>query len=342
MLRRQLLLLCLVIGHGCTTVPPTLVRDVFLTTIDTIVPPESLKLGRAAELALDEAGRLYITDLGVGAVVVMDTSGALIRRIGREGSGPGEFRNPRSLFVAGDSLRLVDAGNGRLAVFTTAGQFVRSQAAPDLLGGAVSFALNGAALVALNGREGALARRLDPAGARGSKLGQPVLPVTEVWDFGAIKREIREGRIPAELRNLTQPLLGADASCWLLLHAEGVVQHYNPADSLLWRTTLHEPELRAIRDAFFATNRSDSAGNRLTQLSYFVVAQASADELWILIRQPSSSPTLVMVLGPDGRLRRRVRVPSARGVRGMAFDPRRRLLYLLAYDDAAILRARVP
>ena len=287
-------------------------------------------------------GVLYIVDRAASTIVVLDTTGAVLRRIGREGSGPGEFRNPRSLFIDRDSLRIVDQGNGRIQVLTTDGVFIRSLPAPDALGGAVSFRSDGAGLVGRNGFDSTLAQRLDLNGTAVARLGQPVSPIPEAVDFQALKSQVMQGLVPASLRNLTLPVLGEDGSCWLILHAEGTVERYSPSDSLVWRTSLHEPEFDRIRAEFFSSNQADSASNRFFILSYVATAQAHGDELWLLVRQPADAPTLILVLGRDGALRSRFRIPTARGIRDFALDSARRSLHLLAYDDAAILRVHLP
>ena len=50
----------------------------------------------------------------------------------------------------------------------------------------------------------------------------------------------------------------------------------------------------------------------------------------------------LVVVGPDGDIVRRVRVPTVHGVRVFAIDRERQLLYLVASDDAALLRASLP
>lgn len=311
--------------------------------VDTLLGPENTTLSKPAELALDDHGLLYVVDLGVNSIVVVDSLGTVRTRIGKEGSGPGELRTPRALQAGGDTLRLLDGGNGRFAVFTVGGGFIRSSVAPgSVLSGAVTIGADGAAVVGLGGRDSAMAQRLSPSGDPGSRLGRPVAPVSPVWNFAAIKQQIRDGHVPAELRNLTLPVLGPDGTVWLCLSAEGVIERYSGRDSLLWRIELREPEFSAIRDDFFRRNRAEPAANRLFSLSLFVAGQAVGQDLWLLLRQTSPAPTLLLVLDGAGRVRARVRVPRAQGIRGFAVDREHHLLYLLAYDDAALLRLRLP
>jgi hypothetical protein len=77
-------------------------------------------------------------------------------------------------------------------------------------------------------------------------------------------------------------------------------------------------------------------------LSYAATAHAHGEDLWLLVRQPAAAPTLILVLSRDGIVRTRLRMPRAYGVRDFALDSARRSLYLLAYDDAVILRVHIP
>ncbi|HYH82452.1 MAG TPA: hypothetical protein VEX86_21855 [Longimicrobium sp.] len=65
---------------------------------------------------VDRRGYIYVADRE--AIRVLGTDGKLLRSIGRQGSGPGEFQHLLSVEVmAGDSLYAYDNGNGRATVF---------------------------------------------------------------------------------------------------------------------------------------------------------------------------------------------------------------------------------
>jgi tripartite motif-containing protein 2/3 len=61
-------------------------------------------------------------------IFVMDERGKLIRKLGNRGggNGPGEFRLPSEIVVAGNELFVLDAGNTRIQVFDSGGQFLRA------------------------------------------------------------------------------------------------------------------------------------------------------------------------------------------------------------------------
>jgi hypothetical protein len=76
-------------------------------------------------LAVDAQERIYVADRKPAAIKVFDTTGALVRSIGREGGGPGEFR-VAFIAVRGAHLVVHDPMQSRTSVFDTAGKFVRS------------------------------------------------------------------------------------------------------------------------------------------------------------------------------------------------------------------------
>ena len=104
-------------------------------TITARYTPASLGLGWLGALAIGPDGNLYVTDHSQ-RVTVISPAGTVLRRWGKPGSGPGEFRfialgpNPAAtmgkIAVGPDGKVYVsDSGNGRVQVFTPQGRFVR-------------------------------------------------------------------------------------------------------------------------------------------------------------------------------------------------------------------------
>lgn len=76
----------------------------------------------------DGSGRIFVADgYRNAAIHVFASRGEHISSWGRPGGGPGEFRLPHSIaLLSPDSLVVADRENGRLQVFTSAGEFVTS------------------------------------------------------------------------------------------------------------------------------------------------------------------------------------------------------------------------
>ncbi|TGE34447.1 hypothetical protein [Desulfosporosinus sp. Sb-LF] len=68
---------------------------------------------------------IYVADVGNQVVLVMDTSGKIIRYFGGAGITDGKFQYPNALYVAKNGKVYVsDTNNGRIQVFDQQGQFL--------------------------------------------------------------------------------------------------------------------------------------------------------------------------------------------------------------------------
>jgi len=113
-----------VIARTAGAVPEALVRR---TVADMRIAPaadDTSLFGETSEFDAAPNGRLFVYDRSAEAIFLFDSTGALLRRIGRAGSGPGEF-NGNSGMVALPDGRLAqwDPGNGRLSFFSSDGVY---------------------------------------------------------------------------------------------------------------------------------------------------------------------------------------------------------------------------
>lgn len=80
-----------------------------------------------SEVDVDRLGRLWVFDRPSNSIFVFAADGRLLRQVGRQGAGPGEFNSNNGMVVLGDSgLAQWDARNGRISFLDTAGTLVRS------------------------------------------------------------------------------------------------------------------------------------------------------------------------------------------------------------------------
>ena len=93
----------------------------------TLEQPDSALIVRVSGIDVDAGGRILIGDVSEGNVKLFSADGRLLRVIGRKGSGPGEFEQPRYPRFGPDGLIYVaDAQNPRIQVFDTAGSLTAS------------------------------------------------------------------------------------------------------------------------------------------------------------------------------------------------------------------------
>jgi len=86
-----------------------------------------LPIVRVSGLALSRDGMLALADASESNVKLFDRAGRLLATLGRNGSGPGEFQQPRfPRFGAGGRLFVGDGQLNRITEFDSAGGFLRT------------------------------------------------------------------------------------------------------------------------------------------------------------------------------------------------------------------------
>lgn len=79
-------------------------------------PPERV-FGRIGSIAVDASGRVFVVDVLNNVVRMYGPDGKHLASSGREGDGPGEFRSPEHVVLAGKDTVLVTDRTGRLSRF---------------------------------------------------------------------------------------------------------------------------------------------------------------------------------------------------------------------------------
>jgi len=100
--------------------------------------------GVISEIIHDDEGQLYLLDAQLSEVKIFDADGMFVRTIGREGEGPGEFRNPSDVFfVPGGNVGVLQLFPGRIVELTPTGEPVRDFPLPENEGGGFQLLING-------------------------------------------------------------------------------------------------------------------------------------------------------------------------------------------------------
>lgn len=84
-------------------------------------------IGVIGDLAVDSDGTIFLADNLSHCIFKYSSYGKLIKVIGRQGQGPGEFEIPFGVEISSDDkLCVVDAGNSRISVLSKDGKFIES------------------------------------------------------------------------------------------------------------------------------------------------------------------------------------------------------------------------
>ncbi len=73
----------------------------------------------ACGVAVDKEDNIYISDKYINCVYKFSEKGNLLKKFGKEGSGPKELNSPRGIAVTGDRVLVCDNENRRVQVLTT-------------------------------------------------------------------------------------------------------------------------------------------------------------------------------------------------------------------------------
>lgn len=82
--------------------------------------------GAVTGVVVDADGRIWVADGQASEIRVFGPEGTFLRRVGRAGEGPGEFRNISGLALAPDGVGALDGQLGRVTVFRPDGGVART------------------------------------------------------------------------------------------------------------------------------------------------------------------------------------------------------------------------
>jgi DNA-binding beta-propeller fold protein YncE len=95
------------------------------------VPYSGLNGPRGA--TLDDKGRLWVANFGKSEIWIFDPAGGYLGGWGNRGLGDSQFKDPCAIAVRGDDVYVADTWNGRVALFSTSGQW-KARAPGDFYG----------------------------------------------------------------------------------------------------------------------------------------------------------------------------------------------------------------
>ena len=280
-----------------------------------------LALSRVAAMAVDARGRIYVADIDRPEITVLGSDGALLGRLGRDGAGPGEFRNVLGItMLPGDSLFVFDQGLSRVSVF--APDSAKPAYVVNLAAGGLPHAPLRAMPVHEDRRIVALHER--PADARGRSAGGQVVSVLD-WDGRVLRDSLlslpsssmmilarSDRRLVAGGNPFGRPMLvrvGPDGRIYYgwgetlairvyVLDGEPVggfsIDHRGPRIGRAEASRIMEDVAPSLREAV-----REHMPDRWPAFRNFEVD--GAGRIWVGLVQPEAQPTRWVAFGPDGQ-----------------------------------------
>lgn len=88
------------------------------------VDDPTVGFSRIGGMEVDRDGNLFVYEAAIPEIRVYSPDGAVLRRIGRRGSGPGEFESPGAFGLVGDTIWVVEPTSRRLTLFDRSGELL--------------------------------------------------------------------------------------------------------------------------------------------------------------------------------------------------------------------------
>ena len=112
-------------------VPVSALRSMTLTMRIAPAMDDTSLFSEVNDFEVDKANRLWVYDYQGRRLFLFDSTGTLVRRIGRQGAGPGEFAQGNGMVARADTgIAFLDAQNSRISFFTSSGDFRTSIPVP--------------------------------------------------------------------------------------------------------------------------------------------------------------------------------------------------------------------
>jgi len=247
-----------------------------------------------------------------------------------------EFHQPSDVSIHGDTMMVFDLGNGRLQVWTVAGEYVRSIPLPDgPPGGFWAVGPDGHIASPTLGRYGVLTAVTDTQGRRVGSLGVSVGKDSRSINPRQMKEDLARGQVPDLYMNYARPVFGRNGVVWLVMPARGSVEGWTLSGQRLDSVGVAWPERADVQAEIQERNRGD--GRAMTVPFLILDADVVGTELWVLVNTGERGPARVVILEPGREGVRHLTWPVV-GAEGFAVDAARGWVYFLVGGRAGLVR----
>ena len=316
----------------------------FSVVVDTGWSADGAVFTRPADMVVHASGEVAVLEYSPASIVTVDpASGAVTRRMGGPGAGPGELNTPLGLLCIGDTLLTLNAGNQRIERDLADGTVLPSRRAPVGFGlGRFAFTADGGMLIPMAGADSTLLRVLDADGALVRRVGKPRAPFDRRWDVVAFRALADQLQVPEYYANDVLAAATPDSIYWLAFNAFPEIIALRPSGDTVAAFRLPDSVAAPILLDYRERNRAEKDPRRFQQLLYFADLRISGPYVWALLRNAPAQDARAFVLDTEGTLVADITFVGASDVWRIAPDLASGVVYLTSATASELYRARLP
>ena len=259
------------------------------------------------DIAIGEEENIYVLDSNDNDIKVFDGGGTFLKRICREGSGPGELKRPWMLQLIGNRIYVVDANNRRIQILNGDGLYENGYKVPVKFGQGMAFDAQGILYLSTQGiRSPHLISVYDHQGNLVKEFGELEGKSFDFYDFTLIKDQIKRGKIPDSLKNDLVLIIDPKGIVFAVHTGLNKWKKYTPEGDLLFESEIESEEYHNIYSDFMDQNKElENSPNIFYPLRYVNdLALDQAGNLYVLLNE--SSQMVVLVFAGDGTFKEKL------------------------------------
>lgn len=300
------------------------------------ISTESALLSKPSDISLSQDGTVFVLDAMDASVLVLSGPAELKLRVGREGRGPGEFREPSELDLLANGFEVLDRGNDRIQRFSYDGEYLASRPLPPF-GAIYPVALSNGRIAVNTLGDTTLIATYDSLGTLASRFAEPAAIMPRGISMSAVRKDVLSGKIPGFFRNTVQPYFAPDGSLWLAWMTDARLERRTSTGEVEATFQLNEPELAGIRERFFE-RYEDPHLRGLPSLVFIADVYPTSSGAWVLLKADDDDPAVVVHVSPDGQKLGRWAFSDARGATHLAVDEAKKAIYLVLGPTAELVQ----
>lgn len=316
-------------------------REYAVDTLDVHVNYESDDLARPVSMDLLGDGRLAVLDNQLNQIRLYGEDGRLIRTMGREGEGPGEFNRPAFIHAADTAIWVTDQ-TAKLVGYTPDGILLKEFLFQSQAIMKKAIPTGSDRYVTLAGGEGGALIKLGRAGRDSTRFIGEGFERENTVNLAEANQEARREQVPAMFRNLAD-LRYDGTSIYLFLSSFHILRKYTTGGELLWETDVDIPVNQVIFDEFVERNSGDTGG-AVFMLQYIMDLRVRNGNTYILWRKMGDHPQQIVRVNRNGGIEATYLLPEMEDIflNSLAVSKDESTVYLGSSGTATIYQAALP